>query len=90
MNNNNLIKRHIVNLKMIGNRIRFLRINYTNLSQEDFAQTLGFDRTYISRIEVGKQNVTVETLIKICEKGLKISMEDFFNFDKIEIDTMQG
>jgi len=75
---------------MIGNRIRFLRINYTNLSQEDFAQTLGFDRTYISRIEVGKQNVTVETLIKICEKGLKISMEDFFNFDKIEIDTMQG
>jgi len=79
-----------VNLKMIGNRIRFLRINYTNLSQEDFAQTLGFDRTYISRIEVGKQNVTVETLIKICEKGLKISMEDFFNFDKIEIDTMQG
>ena len=90
MNNNNLIKRHIVNLKMIGNRIRFLRINYTNLSQEDFAQTLGFDRTYISRIEVWKQNVTVETLIKICEKGLKISMEDFFNFDKIEIDTMQG
>ena len=79
-----------MNLKMIGNRIRFLRINYTNLSQEDFAQTLGFDRTYISRIEVGKQNVTVETLIKICEKGLKISMEDFFNFDKIEIDTMQG
>lgn len=79
-----------MNLKMIGNRIRFLRINYTNLSQEDFAQTLGFDRTYISRIEVGKQNITVETLIKICEKGLKVSMEDFFNFDKIEIDTMQG
>ena len=69
---------------MIGDRIRFIRINKCKLSQDEFAIKLKFDRAYLSRVESGKQNITVENLIKICEKGLEIKLEDFFNFDKID------
>lgn len=74
-----------MNLEKIGNRIRFLRLNYTNYSQDEFAAKLGLDRSYVSRVESGKQNITVETLIKICEEGLEISLKDFFDFDKVDI-----
>ena len=73
-----------MNLEMIGNRIKFLRINYTNYSQEDFAKKLGFNRSYLSRVESGKQNITIENLILICEKGLKVSLNDFFDLNKID------
>ena len=41
---------------------------------------LGFDKTYISRIESGKQNITIETLIRICD-GIGIPLKNFFDFD---------
>lgn len=72
-----------MNLEKIGNRIRYLRVNYTNLSQDEFAKKLGYDRAYLSRVESGKQNLTVESLIKICD-GLNVSLKDFFDFDKFE------
>ena len=72
-----------MNLIIIGNRIKFIRINMTNLSQEEFATMIGFDRTYISRVEAGKQNLTVENLIKICN-GLNVSLKDFFDLEKID------
>lgn len=72
-----------MNLVKIGNRIRFLRVNYIGLSQEEFAKFLGYDRAYLSRVESGKQNLTVESLIKICY-GLNISLKDFFDFDKYD------
>ena len=34
----------------------------------------------MSRVESGKQNITIETLIKICE-GLEVSLKDFFDFE---------
>lgn len=61
----------------IGNRIKELRISKANLSQEDFALQLGLDRTYLSRIESGKQNLTIEKLNDICN-GLHITLNDFF------------
>lgn len=68
----------------IGLRIKELRISKANLSQEDFANKLGFDRTYLSRVESGKQNLTIETLDMIC-KGLSISLSEFFRpFNNIE------
>ena len=73
----------IMDLMKIGNRIKFIRLNSTNLSQEEFASKLGLDRTYLSRVEAGKQNITVESLIKICN-GLSVSLKDFFDFDKID------
>ena len=72
-----------MNLQRIGKRIKFIRINYTNLSQEESATKIGCDRTYISRVASGKQNLTVENLIKICD-GLNVSLKDFFDMEKIE------
>ena len=69
-----------MNLKLIGERIKYLRTHKIFLSQEDFSVKLGYDRTYMSRVESGRQNITIETLIKICE-GLEISLKDFFDFE---------
>lgn len=77
-----------MNLEKIGNRIKFLRLNYTKYSQDEFASKMGLDRSYMSRVESGKQNITVETLIKICEYGLRISLKDFFDFDKVDIQRL--
>mgnify|MGYP003452052110 CR=1 FL=1 len=69
-----------MNLKLIGERIKYLRTYKIYLSQEDFSVKLGYDRTYMSRVESGRQNITIETLIKISE-GLEISLKDFFDFE---------
>lgn len=73
-----------MNLEIIGNRIRFLRINYTNYSQDEFASRIDVDRSYLSRVESGKQNITLETLIRICEEGLGMSLKRFFDFEEPE------
>lgn len=71
---------------LIGQRIRELRISKTSLSQEDFATLVGFDRTYLSRVESGKQNLTLESISTICS-GLHISLSEFFSpFNEIESD----
>lgn len=69
-----------MDIKIIGERIKYLRTNRVFLSQEDFSIKLGYDRTYMSRVESGRQNVTIETLIKICE-GLEVSLKEFFDFE---------
>jgi len=62
---------------MIGQRVRELRISKTSLTQEDFALLIGLDRTYLSRVESGKQNLTLESISIICS-GLHISLSKFF------------
>ncbi len=62
----------------VGERIRLLRKTRAKLSQEQFACKIGADRTYISRLECGKQNVTIENLETIC-RGLDITLKDFFS-----------
>lgn len=70
--------------EMIGQRVRELRISKTSLSQEDFASLIGLDRTYLSRVESGKQNLTLESISIICS-GLHISLSEFFGpFKDIE------
>lgn len=64
--------------EMIGKRIKELRISKTNLSQEDFAKKIGIDRAYLSRVENGKQNLTIESISLICS-GLNISLNEFFS-----------
>lgn len=66
-----------------GNRVKFFRINKLKVSQEDFAKTIGIDRTYLSKIESGYKNPTLDTINKICD-GLQISINEFFN-EKIDI-----
>lgn len=68
----------------IGHRIKELRIEKLHITQEEFADMLGYDRTYLSRVESGKQNITINTLTFICSK-LQISLAEFFkSFVKIE------
>ncbi|MDY0135977.1 MAG: helix-turn-helix transcriptional regulator [Thiomicrospira sp.] len=47
----------------------------SGLSQQDFAFEAGLDRTYISLLERGKRQPSLETLYRI-SKALNISLED--------------
>lgn len=61
----------------IGCHIKELRTNKLKVSQNEFARNLGVDRTYLSRVESGKQNITIDTLELICNE-LNVSLSDFF------------
>lgn len=60
----------------IGNKIRELR-HQRDLSQEQFANLCGLDRTYIAGIELGKRNVSIVNLEKIA-KAFGISLSELF------------
>lgn len=50
----------------IGLRIRELRVK-KNISQQDLAAACNFEKSNMSRIEAGRTNLTIGTLLKICE-----------------------
>jgi transcriptional regulator with XRE-family HTH domain len=45
------------------------------VSQEQFAEICGFDRTYISMLETGKRNPSLVNLVKI-SNALRIALSD--------------
>ncbi len=59
-----------------GKTVRRLRIKQ-KISQEAFADTCGLHRTYISDIELGKRNVSLENIEKIAD-ALGISVSQLF------------
>lgn len=61
----------------VGKRIKELRILKKEMSQEELALIIGCDRAYISRVESGKQNITIDNLNEICN-ALDISLKRFF------------
>jgi transcriptional regulator with XRE-family HTH domain len=61
-------------------RMRFgiavrVRRNELGISQEDFAEQAGLHRTYISDLERGKRNVSLENVEKLA-RALSLSMAD--------------
>lgn len=62
---------------LVGQRIRILR-KELNLSQEALALKSDVDRTYVTDVENGRRNVSVEILERIIN-ALEISFFDFFN-----------
>ena len=60
----------------VGKRIRELR-NIIGVSQEEFADMVGLDRTYITSVECGKRNISIVNIQKIAE-GLKVSLSELF------------
>lgn len=67
-----------MNIKLkVGQRIRFIR-KELGLSQEALAYKSEVDRTYMTDVENGKRNVSIEILEKII-KALDVSFSDFFN-----------
>jgi transcriptional regulator with XRE-family HTH domain len=65
--------------KMLGNRIRGLR-REMGLSQENFADKCGIDRSYMSGIERGVRNPTLEVLWAI-SGGLDLDLSQLFMFE---------
>lgn len=61
----------------IGKRIKELRIITKDYSQAELAKLIGCNRAYLSRVESGKQNITIESLNQICN-ALNITFCDFF------------
>lgn len=61
----------------IGQRIRELR-KELEISQEALAYKAEVDRTYVTDVENGRRNVSVEILEKLIS-ALEISFTDFFN-----------
>ena len=63
-------------LTAFGQAIRKLR-NDAGISQEAFAAMCDLHRTYISDVELGKRNVSLENIQKMAE-ALNISISDLF------------
>jgi transcriptional regulator with XRE-family HTH domain len=61
----------------VGQRIRELR-KKLELSQEALANEAEVDRTYMTDVENGRRNISVEVLEKII-MALKVSYSEFFN-----------
>lgn len=61
-----------------GEKVKSIRKSQ-KVSQEKLAELAELDRTYISDIENGKRNVSIETVYKIA-KALNTPMVSFFEF----------
>lgn len=59
-----------------GNRIRELRVA-SGMSQEAFADHCGFARTYMSRVETGGANPSLDA-IKVFADALGIELSELF------------
>lgn len=59
-----------------GNRLRKLRENKA-LSQEALAHEAGLDRTYVSSVERGKRNISIENIERLA-LALGIKIKEFF------------
>ncbi|ASA20541.1 helix-turn-helix domain-containing protein [Paenibacillus donghaensis] len=68
--------------QIIGKTVKAIRIKQ-GLSQEDLAHECNVDRSYISMIEVGRNEPSVTKIFDLC-KGLKIKPSDFFKLIEIE------
>lgn len=67
--------------RSVAEKIRCSRKG-ARLSQQKLADSIGMNRTYLSDIEVGKGNPSLDVLVKIT-RGLDISLSYLFeDFDK--------
>jgi transcriptional regulator with XRE-family HTH domain len=62
--------------EQFGNRLKGLR-KERKMSQEELAEKSGLNRPYISGIEQGKRNVSLEVMESLA-KALEIKIKDFF------------
>jgi len=68
----------------LGGRIRSLRRG-RGRTQEQLAERVGLSVNYVSRIERGLENPTLETLLGLAE-ALKVELGDLFTFEQQESD----
>lgn len=65
----------------IGTRIRILR-EAKNITQQDLADLCNFDKADMSKIESGKANPTIKTLLKITQ-ALEVQFSVLFQIEDI-------
>jgi len=65
-------------LKKFGKNVKIERIK-KNLSQDDFAEILGVSPNYITRIETGRQNMSLAKIAELAT-ALNVEMEDLLKF----------
>ncbi len=63
-------------LKRFGKAVRAKR-NDLGVSQEEFADMCGLDRTYVGGVERGERNLSLVNIERIA-KALKISLSELF------------
>lgn len=63
-------------LPVLGQTIRSLRLE-KKISQEKFADMCGLHRTYVSDVELGKRNVSLENIERMSD-ALDIKMSELF------------
>ena len=61
----------------VGQRIKELR-GELGISQEALANKADLDRTYVTDVENGRRNISIENLEKLIA-ALETSLADFFN-----------
>ena len=67
-----------MNIKInLGKRVKELRF-YNGYSQETFSSECGLNRSYITSVENGKRNVSIENIEKIAT-AFQLTLKDFFN-----------
>ncbi len=59
--------------KKFGENMKKIRLE-KKMSQGDICRALGLDRSYISNVENGKQNLTISTMEKVA-KALDIKID---------------
>jgi transcriptional regulator with XRE-family HTH domain len=63
--------------ELVGKRITVLR-KKKELSQQKFANEADIERSYLTHVEKGRKNISINTLGKITS-ALEISLKDFFD-----------
>lgn len=72
---------------LLGRRVRELR-NSQGLSQEGLAEKAGMNWKYLSSVERGKENPTLDLLIRL-KKALKVEIVDLFNYSQLKVNEPQ-
>lgn len=68
---------------LFGQKVRQIRLSKNNMSQEKLAFDCDLHRTYISDIERGTRNVSLDNIEKIA-KALNVQPKDLFDFTTID------
>ena len=68
--------------QMIGARIKDIR-NGKGVTQEQLSENVGINAKYLSSIERGKENPTLNTLLKLV-RSLDVGLDEFFSNIQIE------
>lgn len=70
-------------MKMVGEQIRYIRKS-KDLTQQTLAELTGLQLSYISDVERGERNISLETLYKIVT-ALDVPATDVFKFTSTEV-----